>query len=173
MQFGKPFDLAERHPQNFRTQARAAHAQQQRVLELGFFYVGCNFLEDVNLGKLFFDNVQPTQPLRFVGAGPDGSVALPKPPDLVVLFPIIKRSFDQRFQFLWKHVELGVKAHARTPAVLPVASSNCLKASAKRLTPSTTSFSVTSFMEMPAFSSEVMTLAASSTFSVKLGRTRP
>src|SRR6267154_6541281 len=173
MQFGKPFDLAERHPQNFWAEAGAAHAQQQRVLELGFFYVGCNFLEGVSLSNLFFDNVQPTQPLRLIGASPNGRVPLPQPLNLVVLFPIIKRGFDERFQFLWKHVELGVKAHARTPAVLPVASINCLKASAKSFTPSTTSFSVTSFMEMPAFSSEVMTLAASSTFSVKLGRTRP
>src|SRR6266404_679181 len=173
MQFGKPFDLAEGHAQNFRTQARAAHAQQQHVLELGSVYVGSNFLEDIDLSKLSFDDVQPAQPLRFVGAGPNGSVPLPQPPHLVVLFPIIKRGFDERFQFLWKHVELGVKAHARTPAVLPVASNNCLNASAKSFTPSTTSFSVTSFMEMPAFSSEAITLAASSTFSVKLGPTRP
>src|SRR5712671_1495754 len=173
MQFGETFDFPKGHAQNFGAQAGSAHAQQQRVLELGFLYVGCNSLEDINLSKLFFDNVQPTQPLRFIGASPNGRVPLPQPPNLVVLFPIIKRSFDQRFQSLWKHVELGIKAHARTPAVLPVASSNCLKASAKSFTPSTTSFSVTAFTEMPAFSSEVMTLAASSTFSVKLGRTRP
>src|SRR6267378_1246716 len=173
MQFGETFDFPKGHAQNFGAQAGAAHAQQQHVLELGFLYVSCNFLEDVNSGKLFFDNVQPAQPLRFIGAGPNGSVPLPQPPDLVVLFPIIKRSFDERFQFLWKHVELGIKAHARTPAVLPVASSSCLNASAKSFTPSTTSFSVTSFMEMPAFSSEAITLEASSTFSVKLGRTRP
>src|SRR5882757_8467927 len=154
MQFGETFDFPKGHAQNFRAKAGATHAQQQHVLELGFLYVGCNFLEDVNLSKLFFDDVQPTQPLRFVGAGPDGSVPLPQPSNLVVLFPIIKRGFDQRFQFFWKHVELGIEAHARTPAVLPVASSNCLNASAKSFTPSTTNFSVTSFMEMPAFSSE-------------------
>src|SRR6266404_5473923 len=173
MQFGGTFDFPKGHTQNFGAEAGATHAQQQHVLELRFLHIGGKIFEDVKLGKLFFNDVQPTQPLRFVGAGTNRRVPLPQPPDLVVLFPIIKRSFDERFQFLWKHVKLGVKAHARTPAVLPVASSNCLKASAKSLTPSTTSFSVTSFMEMPAFSKEAMTLEASSPFSVKLGRTRP
>src|ERR1700730_3699112 len=173
MQFGESLDLAESQAQDFGAETGAAHAEQQSVLELGFLYVGSNFFEQVELGKPLLRDVHPAQPLRFVSAGPDGGVALPEPPDLVVLFPIIQRSFDDSFQFIWEHVELGIEAHARTPAVLPVASSKCLNASAKSFTPSTTSFSVTSLMEMPAFSSEAMTLAASSTFSVKLGRTRP
>src|SRR5258708_3972217 len=113
------------------------------------------------------------QPLFFDASVPARVVTLPQPPNLLVLLPILKRSLDQTFQLLRQHVALGIKAHARTPAVLPVASSNCLNASAKSFTPSSTSFSVTSFMEMPAFSSEAITFAASSPFSSKLGRTRP
>src|SRR6202047_829202 len=118
-------------------------------------------------------NPQPPEQLAFVGAGPQRGVALPQAAHLVILFPIRDGGLNQSFQLLGQEVELAVEAHARTPAVLPVASNNCAKASAKSLTPSTTSFSVTSFMEIPAFSSEAMVFAASSTFSVRLGRKRP
>src|SRR5258706_224791 len=165
MQLGKSLDLAESQAQYFRAEAGAAHAEQQRVLELGLLYVSSNFFEEIELGKLLLCDVQPAQPLRFVAARPDGGVALPEPPDFVALLPIIQRRFDESFQFVWEHVELGIEAHARTPAVLPVASRSCLNASAKSFTPSTTSFSVTSFMEMPPFSCEAITLSAFSTIS--------
>ena len=35
VQLGEALDLAEGQPQNFRAKARAAHAEQQRMLELG------------------------------------------------------------------------------------------------------------------------------------------
>src|ERR1700747_1872991 len=143
------------------------------MLEFGLLHIGRNFFEDLELGKLLFGDIQPAQPLPFVAARPDRRIAPPQAPNLLVPIPVIKRSLDEIFQLLRQHVALGIKTHARTPAVLPVASSNCLNASAKSFTPSTTSFSGTSFMEIPAFSSASMVLAASSRFSVKLARTRP
>ena len=44
MQLGVAFDFAEGHAQNFGTQAGAAHAEEQSMLEAGFFYVGSNLL---------------------------------------------------------------------------------------------------------------------------------
>ena len=66
-----------------------------------------------------------------------------------------------------------MQAHACTPAVFPVASKSEWKASANSLTPSTTSFSVASFIEIPAFSRFAMVLTAASTFSVRLARGLP
>ena len=71
VQFRVACDFAERHAQNFRTQAGAAHAQQQRVLEAGLFYVGGNVLQRGNVGELFLGDSQPAQPLVFIGAGPE------------------------------------------------------------------------------------------------------
>src|SRR4029077_1632033 len=59
VQRGKALDLPESHAQNFRAKAGAAHAQQQRMLELGLLYVRRNFFEDVELRKLLFGDVQP------------------------------------------------------------------------------------------------------------------
>ncbi len=59
VQRGETLDLAKSHAQNFRAEAGPAHAQQQRMLELGLLYVGGDFLEHIELRKLLFGDVQP------------------------------------------------------------------------------------------------------------------
>ena len=43
---------------------------------------------------LLFDDVQPTEPLVFVTAGPEGCVTRPQPLDFAICLPIIERSFN-------------------------------------------------------------------------------
>src|SRR5260370_8436771 len=92
---------------------------------------------------------------------------------LVVLVPGGRGVRYRDRKFLWQFVGLFGDAHARTPALLPVAASRVVKASEKSFTPSTRSLSVTSFMEIPALASSAMVFAAPSTFSVRLGRSCP
>src|SRR5260370_11491683 len=125
------------------------------------------------MGELYFRNGEPAQPIALVGATPQRRIFLPQTRDLIIPFPIVQGCGDRAPQLLRQFVGLCIDAHARTPALLPVASSRVLKASAKSLTPSTSSLSVTSFIEMPAFPRSAMVFAAASTFSVRLGRSLP
>ncbi len=113
---------AERPPQHLGGEARAAHPEQDDRVE--------PLLRDrVREGRQLPDPlahlprlVQPAEPLRLVGAGPDGGVALPDPVD-----------------------ELATLAHALTSSRFDrTPSSSCTNESANFCTPSSSSVSVTS-----------------------------
>src|SRR6266849_323650 len=124
VEFGEALDFAEGQTKDFRAEAGATHAEKKRVLELGFFYIGSDFLEDVELRELLFGDVQPAEPIAFVVAGPKGGVALQEAAHLVIFFPIRDGGLNQSVQLFGEEVKLAVEAHACTPAVLPVASNN-------------------------------------------------
>src|SRR5262249_30072249 len=122
---------------------------------------------------LLVDDAQPAEPAGFVCTGPQRSILLPKALYLVVLLPVADGRGYRVSQILRQLVFLCIDTHACTPAVLPVTSSSCANASANSLTPSTTSLSVISFMEMPTSAKVVIVRSALATSSVKLGRSLP
>src|SRR5258705_7733067 len=146
MKLGKTGHLAECHTEHFGTQTRSAHAQQQNMLKLPLFYFCGKSLQGVEVCKLLVRDRQPAKPVTLVRVAPQGGVFLPQPRDFVAFLPVVQRSVDRHFQFFRQFVGKAVYAHSRTPACFSTAAINCLKASAKSFTPSTTSFSVTSFI---------------------------
>jgi len=108
VQLGEALDLAERHPQNFWAQARAAHAQQQCVLEFGFLYVRGDVFQCIDVGDLLLGDTQPAEPVALVRTSPNRSVALPEPLYLVILLPIFERRFDRTAQRRWQLVALAI-----------------------------------------------------------------
>ena len=165
--------LAEGHAKDFGTEAGAAHAEQQSVLETRLFNIGGDLFQLVNVLDLLLGNIQPAEPLVLVRARPKRGILLPKPLHFAVLLPILKRGVYIIFEFVGECVGLAIQAHALTPALFPVASRSCLNASAKSLTPSRRSLSVASFMEMPALARLSMVVRAALTSSVKLLRSLP
>ena len=77
VQLGKSFDLSKRHAQNFRAQARTAHAQQKGVFKLRLFHVCGNLLQSISVRELFLRDGEPAQPIALVRAGPKRGVFLP------------------------------------------------------------------------------------------------
>src|SRR5258708_31938843 len=143
------------------------------MFESRFPNVLCDWLETVDVRELLLRDGEPAEPIAFVGPRPKRSIFLPQPRDLAVSFPVFYGCGNCTCKRAGQLVGLAVHAHAGTPVVLFTASNRVLKASAKSLTPSTISLSVTSFMEIPALARSAMVLAAPSTFSAKLGRSLP
>src|SRR5208283_5258725 len=173
MQFRKAGNFPEGQAQHFGAQAGAAHAQQQNVAELGLPYFLRQLPEGSEIRDLLLRDVKPAEPVALVRAAPERSILLPEARDLVVVFPVRKRNVNCRGQGWRQFVSQFVEAHARTPALFPVASSNCLNASAKSFTPSRSNLSVTSFMEMPAWPRLSIVFTAPATSSVRLLRNLP
>src|SRR5579862_973834 len=173
VQFGEARDFAESHAQNFGAEAGAAHAEQEKMLEPGFFYVGGELLEGCEFRKLLVGDGEPAEPVVFIGVAPERGVFLPEPRDLVVASPVLQRGIDGGMELFRELVGQAINAHARTPACLEMASSSCLNGSWKSLTASASSLSVTCFMEMPAASKSVMVLLAPARSSVRLLRSLP
>src|ERR1700737_2389028 len=142
------------------------------MLKPNLAYVFRNFVYRANVCVLSFDNGQPAKPVSFICTGPQGRVFLPHPRNFMFFLPFLQRTANRVRQVFRQAVSLSVD-HAFTPALLPVVVSNCVNASAKSLTPSTTSLSVTSFMEIPAFSSASMVFWAPGISSVRLARNFP
>jgi hypothetical protein len=84
----------ERHGQHFRAQARAAHAEQQDVLEAGGAHFGLQAAQRLEIGTLLGGDSQPTQPTRFVGAGPQAGVAGPQAARAVFRIPALEAGID-------------------------------------------------------------------------------
>jgi hypothetical protein len=63
-------NLAERQRQHLRTQAGAAHAEQENVAKPALANVGGDLAKLLNIGQLLVDNVQPAHPLALVFSGP-------------------------------------------------------------------------------------------------------
>src|ERR1700691_413377 len=121
-------------------------------------FVG-ELLETFSFRELFVDNREPAEPLAFIGIGPQGGVFGPEALDLVVQLPVFERSLHGLGQWWGQFV-------GHRFAEVPVASFACFstaprslsKASAKSFTPSSVSWSVTSFMEIPARARSSMVL---------------
>jgi len=70
--------------------AGTAHAQQEGVLEARLLHVIGNLFQRVNIGKLFFGDGEPAEPIALVRAGPERSILLPEARYFVVLFPVFR-----------------------------------------------------------------------------------
>src|ERR1035437_907784 len=144
---------------------------------------GLNFLRDLHqlvvLCNLLVDNIEPSQPVGLVAAGPEGCIALPQTLHGTTRLPIGDRRFHGRGE-RFRQGSLQ-SAHEIYPfacvvfccVFLATAASSLSKASANNLTPSSVSLSVTSLIEMPARARSSITLAAPATSSVRLFRSTP
>ena len=88
-------DLAEGHAHDLRTEARSAHAQQQRMFEPRRLDLLGDALQVLDVRQLVVGDAQPAQPVGFVGAGPQRGVAAPQPPHLLLLLPVIDGGADR------------------------------------------------------------------------------
>src|SRR5579872_6319556 len=123
---------------------------------------------------LFFHDVEPAQPLRFVIAGPQARIAVPQFFYLALRLPIGNRRFHTAGKTFWKGSLQS--AHSVYPFWLVLrstAANNFSKASANCFTPSSVSLSVTSFIEIPAFGRSSIVFCAPATSSVRLLRSFP
>src|SRR5581483_9003631 len=69
-QLGAALLLAEGDGKNFGSEARSAHAKENKMGEAVLADFRCQGLELGNIGKLLIDNIEPAQPFRFVGIRP-------------------------------------------------------------------------------------------------------
>src|SRR5579859_7889770 len=71
-------DPAESHAQNFRTKTRASHSEQQHVLKAARLHFLGKLYQLIVLRNLLIDDIEPSQPIRFVTAGPERGIAPPQ-----------------------------------------------------------------------------------------------
>ncbi len=96
VQLREAVDHPEGHLQDLRTEARAAHAEQQRVPEALRAHHGGDPLKALEArGELVFGDAEPAQPLGLVGPGPERCISGPQPPRLSADPPLIQRRFDR------------------------------------------------------------------------------
>ncbi len=80
--------------QDFDAQAGAAHAEKHSVGKtLGSDFLG-NLPEPIDIRSLILSDGKPSEPLAFVGVGPQRGVARPEALDLIIRTPIIQRGLD-------------------------------------------------------------------------------
>ena len=89
MQLGKSLHLPKGQAQDFRTQAGAAHAEQERMLETRLLYVRSNFLQNFKMRELLVDDSKPTEPIAFVRPRPERGVPLPETRYFIVFSPVL------------------------------------------------------------------------------------
>ena len=77
MQIGVPRDLAECHAKNFWTKAGTSHAQQKSVFKTGAPDLLREASQLCQMRALLLDDVQPTQPIRLIAAGPECGISRP------------------------------------------------------------------------------------------------
>src|SRR6185312_1636378 len=127
---------------HFRTQAGSAHSEQQCVLESCPGDFRRELLQALALGELLPGDPEPPQPLGFVGAGPDRSVARPDPCDPIAAFPgaqvFLRRPKQVRRKRIGERIHFGW-----------VTASSLVKASSNCLTPAVTRSPVTVSIEIP------------------------
>ena len=78
VQNGKMGNASERHSQDFGTKTRSTHAQEEYVLEAPRLNFLRDLLQLLLLRGLFFNDVEPAQPIGFVGARPKAAVPIPQ-----------------------------------------------------------------------------------------------
>ena len=93
VQFGKSADLPEGHLHHFRTEARAAHAQQQDMREAGALGHFANLRQPLDMSQLAIGDAEPAEPLRFIFAGPKRCVSAPKLSHFTLCTPLRQRAF--------------------------------------------------------------------------------
>src|SRR5262245_12710982 len=91
MKLGMAELLSKRHLQNFGAEAGPAHAQQERMFETATDGVSGDLGQALQVGGLIFSHMQPAQPLIFLVAGPERSIAFPQAVDLIVVLPVLQR----------------------------------------------------------------------------------
>src|SRR5262245_57291441 len=87
---------AKSQAQNFYAKTASTHTQKQGLFEAGSLHFLINFAERFQVLLLLSDNIQPSQPLTFIGPRPERGVLLPKffhRPSVLELF---KLGFYQR-----------------------------------------------------------------------------
>src|SRR5579859_1782398 len=176
MQFGMSRLLAVGNLQHLRTQAGAAHAQQQRMRKACLGGVGSGGGKLRELLKLLFDNAQPADPFVFIVAGPEGWIAAPETGHFVSGLPVVERRLhrlrERRRKFPAGGLDHRFRAH-RFLFFCSTAAISLANASAKRLMASSRSWSVTFCMEMPAFSRFVMVASAAARSASSVRSTVP
>src|SRR5262245_35083519 len=71
-------DASECRLEDFRTKARASHAEHQRMSEAGAADLAGQIAERACAGALLAGDGEPPEPARLVGAGPQGGVPRPE-----------------------------------------------------------------------------------------------
>ncbi len=89
VQLGKSLDFPKGHAQNFRTQAGAAHTEQQRVFETRLLHVRSNPLQNFEMRELLLRDGEPAKPIALVRSRPEGSILLPETHYFIVFFPVL------------------------------------------------------------------------------------
>ena len=64
------------------------------MLEPSQLYFFCKFLQSIVLRDLLVDNIEPSQPLRLVFAGPQTRIAIPQSLHFPTRLPVGNRCFD-------------------------------------------------------------------------------
>ncbi len=89
VQSGKPAILPKVISQHFGAQTGTTHAQQQDVGEVFFLDICDRGAQLVAVSDLVVGDVEPAQPVGFVGAGPERGIVLPQTADLVAGAPVV------------------------------------------------------------------------------------
>ena len=81
MKLRKPVDLPERRSDDFRAEARSAHAEEQDMREPGAPDRIAYTDQALDVRELVVRDAEPPKPLRFILAAPQGRIATPEPSD--------------------------------------------------------------------------------------------
>ena len=127
VQLGKARDPAEGHPQHLGAEARAAHPQEQDMVEAPRARVFLGPLEMIELRDLLLGDPEPAEPRGLVRARPQRGVALPEAAHLARLLPGLDLSLDGRLEVGGQCPRLALHVPQRIGHVRPSGFSNCLR----------------------------------------------
>src|SRR5206468_11526144 len=103
-------DATESRPENLRTEARAAHAEHQRVREPGAADLAGQIAERARAGALLAGDGEPPEPARLVGTGPQGRIPRPEALHLVAGAPLVELGAYRRLEAV-RQPERRLAAH--------------------------------------------------------------
>ena len=98
VQSGEVSGPPEGHAQDFRTETRPAHAEQQNVLEAALLNLFRDLLQLILLGELLVHDIEPSQPVGFVAPSPQRCIALPQALHLAARLPVGNGRLHRRSQ---------------------------------------------------------------------------
>ena len=102
--------VAKGYGQHLWTEARTAHAEKRRILEIPLFdLVG---KRDVFGDLAIVDGIKPAEPAILIAIGPQRCVAPPKPPHLAVRAPFVGGFINRFFKVLIEHKCLRIDSLA-------------------------------------------------------------
>ncbi len=108
VQLGEALDLAERQSQDFRAEARAAHAEQQRVLELRLLDVGGDVLERRRFRRAAHRRCSASRATSLRRRPSKAKHRVPTGANLVVIFPVVDGRLDGAREFGGEFVTLAI-----------------------------------------------------------------